>query len=234
MLTAWNPGLGGPDRPSRARRLAGRGPNGRRRRRRRRGPGVSAGRGAPRGRGSSGRRRRRKGRGRAPRPGAASRGVGVQAGGDGGSGAGAAFTVPAGAPDSREPCPICRVQRGGPGQVRPARLDVGSNDVYRRVAPPQSPAPSAGHPEWPNRALPEERKRHSAPPSPLPGFRLPLFPPSGRFEPLLTAPNTPIRAPRGPIRPRMGAPTSPGRRRGAQGPHPRPHCPCSPRSEGFR
>src|SRR5690606_31742007 len=68
---------------------------------------------------------------------------------------------------------------------------------------------------------------------PAPVFRPRLFP-----LPVGHEPRSPTRSrtsgPRGgPIRPRMGTPTSPACRRGAQGTLPPPHSPCSTRSEGF-
>src|SRR5690606_7833479 len=79
-------------------------------------------------------------------------------GGGGGGGAGGRSPARGAAPEGGR-CLFGGVQGGGGGGgAGPARLAVAADDVYQRVAPPQRPAPSAGHPAWPNRALPEERK----------------------------------------------------------------------------
>src|SRR5690606_11218188 len=102
---------------------------------------------------------------------------------------------------------------GRAGAARPAHLDVGPTDVYPRVATPRRPPPPSPVTQGSEaEGSPEGRKRHSAPPPPLPASRPPPFPPSGRPSPPTTAPTTPARAPTGPIRPGMRAPTS-GRRR---------------------
>src|SRR5690606_19610991 len=138
-------------------------------------PSTPAGRGAPRGRGSNERRRRRKDRGRAPWPGAAPHGAGVPTRGDGRSGprrcSPSGLALPA-----RRRVPSVGLGVGAGRAVRPARLGVGTDDVYPRVATPGRTPPPLRSPRVAKQGSFEGAKgafRSSVAPSWLP---IPLFP----------------------------------------------------------
>src|SRR5690606_37267686 len=183
------------------------------------GAGVPVGCGVSRGRGSNRQQRRRKGRGRASgrarrltgwgfkpavtaepgggrasRPGAAPHGAGVQAGGDGGAG-----------PGRRSPSRPARPTGGrvlyagfNGGGAGSARLAVAADDVYQRVAPPQSPAPLRRSPSVAEQGPPRGVKATFRPSITPPRFPAPPVP---AFRPVRTPDRRPEHPDQGPERP---------------------------------